>query len=46
MAGTNDRLVPAAVVKAEKNKFHEPAVVNLKDFKGRTHGIVAQDEWE
>jgi alpha-beta hydrolase superfamily lysophospholipase len=46
IAGTNDHTVPMEVVKAEKKKYHGPAVVELKIFEGRTHGIVNQQGWE
>lgn len=41
IAGTNDHVVPKAVVEAEK-KYHGPAMVDLKIFEGRTHGIIIQ----
>lgn len=46
IAGTNDHTVPREVVEAEKKKYFGPAVVELKIFKGRTHGIVNQEGWE
>jgi non-heme chloroperoxidase len=46
IAGTNDHTVPMQVVKAEKKKYYGPAVVDLKIFEGRTHGIVNQAGWE
>jgi non-heme chloroperoxidase len=46
IAGTNDHVVPRAVVEVEKRKYHGPAIVGLKVFNGRTHGIVNQTGWE
>ncbi len=46
IAGTNDHTVPREVVEAEKRKYVGPAIVELKVFEGRTHGIVNQDGWE
>jgi len=46
IAGTNDHVVPREVVEAERKKYHGPAIVELKVFKDRTHGIVNQAGWE
>jgi non-heme chloroperoxidase len=46
IAGTNDHTVPREVVEAEKKKYVGPAIVELKIFEGRTHGIVNQAGWE
>jgi alpha-beta hydrolase superfamily lysophospholipase len=46
VAGSNDHVVPREVVEAEKKKYVGKAVVELKVFEGRTHGIVNQDGWE
>lgn len=46
VAGTKDRIIPAVVVKKEWKKYSGPAVVELKVFEGRTHGIVLQEGWE
>jgi non-heme chloroperoxidase len=46
IAGTNDHTVPREVVEAEKKKYVGPAVVELKIFEGRTHGIVNQEGWQ
>jgi non-heme chloroperoxidase len=46
VAGTNDHVVPREVVEAEKKKYVGKAVVELKVFEGRTHGIVNQEGWE
>lgn len=46
IAGTNDHTVPRETVEAEKKKYHGPALVELKIFEGRTHGIVNQAGWE
>jgi non-heme chloroperoxidase len=39
-------VVPKAVVEAEKKAYVGPAIVELKIFEGRTHGIVNQEGWE
>jgi non-heme chloroperoxidase len=49
IAGTNDHTVPREIVEAEFKHYkkHEgPAVVEVKVFEGRTHGIVNQKGWE
>lgn len=46
IVGTNDHVVPREVVEAEKKHYAGPAVVDLKIFGGRTHGIVDQEGWE
>ncbi|KUJ20555.1 alpha/beta-hydrolase [Mollisia scopiformis] len=46
IAGTNDHVVPRQVVEAERKHYVGPAVVELKVFEGRTHGIVNQKGWE
>ncbi|KAE9377138.1 alpha/beta-hydrolase [Stipitochalara longipes BDJ] len=46
IAGTNDHVVPKEIVEAEKKKYVGKAVVELKIFEGRTHGIVNQEGWE
>jgi non-heme chloroperoxidase len=46
IAGTNDHVVPREVVEAEKKHYRGSAVVDLKIFEGRTHGIVNQEGWE
>jgi pimeloyl-ACP methyl ester carboxylesterase len=46
IAGTNDHVVPREVVEAEKKHYAGPAVVDLKIFEGRTHGIVNQEGWK
>ena len=48
IAGTNDHTVPREVVEAEYKKYHhhKDAIVELKIFEGRTHGIVNQAGWE
>lgn len=39
-------MLPREVVAAEKKHYGGPAVVDLKIFDGRTHGIVNQERWE
>jgi len=46
IAGTNDHVIPKAVVEAVKDNYVGPAIVDLKVFEGRTHGIVNQAGWE
>jgi non-heme chloroperoxidase len=46
IAGTNDHVVPKAVVEVEKEAYYGPAIVGFKAFEGRTHGIVNQAGWE
>jgi len=46
IAGTKDHVVPREAVEAEKKHYGGPAVVDLKIFEGRTHGIVNQEGWE
>lgn len=46
IAGTDDHVVPRSVVEKEKAAYKGPAVVELKVFEGRTHGVVNQSGWE
>lgn len=46
MAGSKDHVVPMAVVEAEKKHYKGPAIVDVKIWEGKTHGIVNQDGWE
>lgn len=49
ITGGIDRVVPPAIGKAIVKKYAatgSPAVVDYKEFPGRTHRIVSQDGWE
>ena len=46
IAGTIDNVVPPAIVNAIFAKYSGPAVVEKKEFAGRTHRLVSQDGWE
>lgn len=46
IAGTKDHVVPEAIVHDEKKKYKGPAIVDVKVFEGKTHGIVNQEGWE
>jgi non-heme chloroperoxidase len=53
LAGEIDHVVPPAIAKAIVKKYRQgaaktgsPAVVEYKEFAGRTHRIVSQDGWE
>lgn len=49
ITGEIDHVVPPAIGKAIVKKYHStgsPAVVEYREFAGRTHRIVSQDGWE
>ncbi|KAJ5725987.1 uncharacterized protein N7483_007344 [Penicillium malachiteum] len=49
IAGTNDHVVPRHTVQKEYDAYvaaEVTAIVELKIFEGRTHGIVNQDGWK
>ena len=46
IAGEIDHVVPPAIVNAIAAKYSGPAVVEKKEYAGRTHRIVSQDGWE
>jgi alpha-beta hydrolase superfamily lysophospholipase len=47
IAGTNDHLIPATLVKFNHAKYrHSPSITDLKEFAGRTHFIIGQKNWE
>ena len=49
LAGSIDHVVPPAIVKAIDAKYAatgSPAVVEYKEFAGRTHRLVSQKGWE
>ena len=49
LIGEIDHVVPPAIGKAIVKKYAStgsPAIVEYKEFPGRTHRIVSQDGWE
>jgi non-heme chloroperoxidase len=49
ITGEIDHVVPPAIGKAIVKKYHatgSPAIVEYREFAGRTHRIVSQDGWE
>lgn len=46
IAGSKDHIIPPAVPKAVLEKYSGPAVVEYKEFPGRTHHTVGQAGWE
>lgn len=46
IAGSNDHVVPQVVVEKERSAYKGPAVVELRVFPGRTHGVINQTGWE
>lgn len=46
IGGTKDNVVPPKVVEAEFKHYKGPAVVEMKVFEGRSHGIVNQEGWK
>jgi non-heme chloroperoxidase len=48
LTGERDHVVPPAIGKATVKKYRDagPAVVDYREFAGRTHRIVSQDGWE
>jgi pimeloyl-ACP methyl ester carboxylesterase len=47
IAGTEDRIVPASVVRRTFRKYGAAAsVTELREFEGRTHWIIAEPGWE
>lgn len=49
IAGEIDHVVPPAIVRAIEKKYRStgsPAVVERKEYPGRTHRLVSQDGWE
>jgi alpha-beta hydrolase superfamily lysophospholipase len=47
VAGADDRIVPAAVVRRNHRKYaRSPAVTDFREFAGRTHWIIAQEGWQ
>lgn len=48
IAGSEDRIVPAAMVKANFRKYNQQsgALTELLEFPGRTHWLIAQPGWE
>lgn len=46
IGGSIDHVVPANIVKKEKDAYSGPAVVDFKLYEGRSHGIVNQEGWK
>ena len=47
IAGTEDRIVPAALNRANYRKYQRTSArTDFKEFAGRVHWIIAQDGWE
>jgi non-heme chloroperoxidase len=46
IGGSNDHIAPPAIQKATQKNYSGPAVVEYKEFEGRTHHIVGQVGWE
>lgn len=49
IAGEIDHVVPPTIVRAIEKKYRStgsPAVVEYKEYAGRTHRLVSQDGWE
>jgi pimeloyl-ACP methyl ester carboxylesterase len=47
VAGADDRIVPARVVRRNHRKYaRSAAITDLREFPGRTHWIIAQDGWQ
>jgi pimeloyl-ACP methyl ester carboxylesterase len=49
IAGEIDHVVPPAIVRAIEKKYlasGSPAIVERKEYAGRTHRLVSQDGWE
>lgn len=49
IAGEIDHVVPPTIVRAIEKKYHStgsPAIVERKEYAGRTHRLVSQDGWE
>ncbi len=46
MAGAEDHIVPASVVRRNHRKYAKsPAVTDFQEFPARTHWIIAQEGW-
>jgi non-heme chloroperoxidase len=46
IGGGNDHIVPVTVPEAVVKRYSGPAIVEYKEFAGRTHHIVGQTGWE
>ncbi|WP_091227991.1 alpha/beta hydrolase [Microbacterium sp. 3J1] len=49
IAGEIDHVLPPAIVRAIEKKYRStgsPAVIEYKEYAGRTHRLVSQDGWE
>jgi len=46
LAGSEDHIVPAAVVRRTYGRYSSSAVTDFREFAGRTHWIIAQEGWQ
>jgi pimeloyl-ACP methyl ester carboxylesterase len=47
VAGAEDHIVPAAVVRRNHRKYgRSGSVTDFREFPGRTHWIIAQEGWQ
>ncbi len=47
IAGSNDHLIPASLNRANYSRYKQsPSTTDFKEFAGRTHFIVGQENWE
>jgi pimeloyl-ACP methyl ester carboxylesterase len=46
IAGSNDHLIPASLVKSTYGHYKGASSTDFKEFAGRTHFIVGQENWQ
>ena len=47
IAGSADNIIPASLVRSNYLKYkHSPSSTDFKEFTGRTHFIIGQNNWE
>jgi len=47
IAGSNDHLIPASLSRSIYNRCkRSPSITDFKEFAGRTHFIIAQEDWQ
>lgn len=47
IAGSNDHIIPASLNRSNFSKYRgSPAITDFKEFAGRTHFIIGQENWE
>jgi alpha-beta hydrolase superfamily lysophospholipase len=47
IAGSNDHIIPASLVRSNHARYNRPgSITDFKEFAGRTHFIIGQDNWE